>query len=250
TLSAGLALWEGRTGDAREAVAQALDLVAGSDDVWLVAPVLWHGLRAEGDRAERARAVGDPAEARAAARAAAALVTRAAGLHDTAAPAVRPVVAAYESLCRGEEARAAGDPDPEVWAAAARRWTSLDQPYPAAYGRFREAEAVLAGRARSTRAAAALRAAHHAALRLGANRSAATLKRLPSGPLGTSRHRPPRQPAPHHPPPAGAPTVRSTPSRPASATCSHSSSRAAATRRWRPPSSSPRRRPASTCRTS
>src|SRR5581483_9130842 len=54
TLSAGLALWEGRTGDAREAVAQALDLVAGSDDVWLVAPVLWHGLRAEGDRAERA----------------------------------------------------------------------------------------------------------------------------------------------------------------------------------------------------
>ena len=168
TLSAGLALWEGRTGDAREAVAQALDLVAGSDDVWLVAPVLWHGLRAEGDRAERARAVGDPAEARAAARAAAALVTRAAGLHDTAAPAVRPVVAAYESLCRGEEARAAGDPDPEVWAAAARRWTSLDQPYPAAYGRFREAEAVLAGRARSTRAAAALRAAHHAALRLGA----------------------------------------------------------------------------------
>ena len=163
TLSAGLALWEGRTEDAREAVIQALDLVAGSDDVWLVAPLLWHGLRAEGDRAERARAVGGPADAQAAA-----LVNRAAGLHHNAAPAVRPVVAAYESLCRGEEARAAGDPDPEVWAAAARRWTALDQPYPAAYGRFREAEAVLAGRARSTRAAAALRAAHDAALRLGA----------------------------------------------------------------------------------
>src|SRR5256885_12558023 len=50
TLSAGLALWEGRICDAREAVARALDLVAGSDDFWLVAPVQWHGLRAAGHR--------------------------------------------------------------------------------------------------------------------------------------------------------------------------------------------------------
>ena len=168
TLAAGLALWEGRIPDAREAVAQALDIVEGSDDVWLVAPVLWHGLRAEGDFAEQARAVGDPAGAEAGARAATALVARAAALHQHAAPAVRPVVAAYETLCRGEETRAAGDPDPDVWAAAARRWASLDQPYPAAYARFREAEAALAGRARSARAADALRAAHEVAARLGA----------------------------------------------------------------------------------
>ena len=167
TLSAGLALWEGRTADAREAVARALALVAGSDDVWLVAPVLWHGLRAEGDRAERARAVGDRAEAEAAADAAGALVERAAALQRGAAPAVRPVVAAYEALCRAERSRAAGAADPEAWAAAAEQWAALGQPYPSAYARFREAEAVLSAQARSTRAAAALRAAHDVALRLG-----------------------------------------------------------------------------------
>src|SRR5207244_9592720 len=154
------------------------------------APVLWHGLRAEGDRAERARAVGDRAEAEAAARAGEALVERAAALQRGAAPAVRPVVAAYEALCRAEATRAAGqadpeatrpagpaDPeairavgpaDPEAWAAAAEQWGALDQPYPSAYARLREAEAVLAGRARSARAGRALRAAHDVALRLGA----------------------------------------------------------------------------------
>jgi DNA-binding CsgD family transcriptional regulator len=112
--------------------------------------------------------VGDRAEVHAAVGAAGALVARATALHRNAAPAVRPVVAAYESLCRGEAGRATGDPDPEIWAATARRWTSLDQPYPAAYARFREAEAALAGRARSVRATQSLRAAHEVARRLGA----------------------------------------------------------------------------------
>jgi DNA-binding CsgD family transcriptional regulator/tetratricopeptide (TPR) repeat protein len=168
TLSAGLALWELRIADAREAVERALELVTGSDDVWLVAPVLWHGLRAEGDRAERARAVGDRAGSRAAADAAATLVERAGALQRGAAPAVRPVVAAYEALCRAEGSRAAGASDPEAWTAAAEQWAVLDQPYPSAYARFREAEAVLAGHARSTRAAKALLAAHEVAARLGA----------------------------------------------------------------------------------
>lgn len=179
TLAAGLALWEGRTGDAREAVARALELVAASDDVWLVAPVLWHGLRAEGDRAERARALGDRAEAAAAAADATGLVERARALQEGAAPAVRPVVAAYEALCVAEGLRAgapvgvgagsADPPDPAgAWAEAAERWAALGQPYPSAYARFREAEALLARQARSARAGAALRAAHEVALRLGA----------------------------------------------------------------------------------
>jgi DNA-binding CsgD family transcriptional regulator/tetratricopeptide (TPR) repeat protein len=169
TLAAGLALWEGRLGAAREAVVRALDLVAGSDDVWLVAPVLWHGLRADADRAERARAVGDRVEAKAAADAAADFLEQARALEAGAAPAVRPVVAAYEALCRAEERRAAGVGDPEAWADAAERWAALDQPYPSAYARYREAEAVLAGQARSARAAQALRAAHDVALGLGAS---------------------------------------------------------------------------------
>jgi DNA-binding CsgD family transcriptional regulator/tetratricopeptide (TPR) repeat protein len=182
TLTAGLALWEGRLDDARDAVARALALVAGSDDVWLVAPVLWHGLRSEGDRADRARALGDRGEAEAAAGAAARLVGRAEALQRGAAPAVRPVVAAYEALCRAEAIRAAGTgvgrsgpagrgeagSGAAEWAAAAEQWAALGQPYPSAYARFREAEAVLAGHARSARAATALRAAHEVAVRIGA----------------------------------------------------------------------------------
>jgi DNA-binding CsgD family transcriptional regulator len=168
TLTAGLALWEGEIVAAREAVVRALDLVAGSDDVWLVAAVLWHGLRADAELADRARAVGDRVEAKAAADAAAGFLEQARALQAGAAPAVRPVVAAYEALCRAEERRAAGAPDPEAWAAAAGQWAALGQPYPSAYARFHEAEAVLAGQARSARATQALRDAHDVAVRLDA----------------------------------------------------------------------------------
>jgi DNA-binding NarL/FixJ family response regulator len=78
------------------------------------------------------------------------------------------VVAAYDALCRAEERRAAGADDPDLWADASDRWAALDQPYPAGYARFREAEAVLSVQARSARAAQVLRAAHEAAVRLGA----------------------------------------------------------------------------------
>jgi DNA-binding CsgD family transcriptional regulator len=131
-------------------------------------------------------------------------------LHEGAAPAVRPVVAAYEALCLAEGLRATGDNgarpggtgdrdpgnaepggtgdrhpeigrrrgggaepqagggDAEAWADAGKRWGDLDQPYPAAYARFREAEARLGRQARSARAAALLREAHEVATRLGA----------------------------------------------------------------------------------
>jgi len=143
-------------------------------------------------------------------------VARAVALHATAAPAVRPAVAAYESLCRGEAARAAGDADPDVWAAAAGRWAALDQPYPAAYARFREAEAVLAGRARSTRAAGALQAAHEAARRLGAEpfrreiEALARRARLDVGPrpAGPARRPRPTAPGPAAPAPLGGLTPR------------------------------------------
>lgn len=169
TLAAGLALWEGRVADAREAVVRALELVAGSDDAWLVAALLWHGIRAEGDDAVRARTLGDGVEAKAAADAAAGLLERARALQEGSAPAVRPVVAAYEALCRAEERRAAGADDAGVWAEAAERWAAFDQPYPSAYARYREAVAYLRSQSRSARAAQALRTAHATAVRLGAD---------------------------------------------------------------------------------
>jgi DNA-binding NarL/FixJ family response regulator len=149
-------------------VVRALDVVAGSEDSWLVAALLWHGIRAEGDEAVRALALGDRVDAKARAVAAAALLDQARTLEEQSAPAVRPVVAAYDALCRAEERRAGGASDPEIWAEAAERWAALDQPYPSAYARFREAEAALATTARSARAARVLRAGHAGALRLGA----------------------------------------------------------------------------------
>jgi DNA-binding CsgD family transcriptional regulator/tetratricopeptide (TPR) repeat protein/energy-coupling factor transporter ATP-binding protein EcfA2 len=171
TLQAGLALWQGRPADARRAVAAGLALVAGSEDVWLVAPLLWHGLRAEGDRAERARAeggAGDVGEAEATAADLLADAHRLASRSVDVALPVRDVVAAYVALCEAEFNRVTAAADPQAWAGAAARWNELGHPYPGAYARWREAEVLLSCRYRSRRAAEALRTAHEVAVGLGA----------------------------------------------------------------------------------
>jgi DNA-binding CsgD family transcriptional regulator/tetratricopeptide (TPR) repeat protein len=173
TLQAGLALWQGKPDEARRAVAAGLVLVSGSEDVWLVAPLLWHGLRAEAERAEQARARARPfeAEAEEVEATAADLLDDARRLsHRSMAVAlpVRDVVAAYLALCEAEFGRVAGAADPDTWAAAAARWYELGHPYPAAYATWREAEALLARRYRSARATEALHTAHQVAADLGA----------------------------------------------------------------------------------
>jgi DNA-binding CsgD family transcriptional regulator/tetratricopeptide (TPR) repeat protein len=173
TLQAGLALWQDRPEEARRAVASGLALVSGSEDVWLVAPLLWHGLRAEGERAEGARARSGPdgAGTDEVEATAADLLDEARRLsHRSLAVAlpVRDVVAAYLALCEAEFGRVAGAADPEAWAAAAARWDALGHPYPAAYATWREAEALLVRRYRSSRATEALQAAHTVAVDLGA----------------------------------------------------------------------------------
>jgi DNA-binding CsgD family transcriptional regulator len=172
TLRAGLDLWLGRPEHAREAISRGIMAsINGSDDVWLLAPLIWHGLRAEADLAELARARRDTAALENATTIAAGLWTQVqnlAGDSRDAAPSIQQAIAAYLRLCQGEAARASGQPDPEVWAEAARRWLELQQPYPAAYAQWREAEALLAERSRSSRATEALRSAHQVAVRLGA----------------------------------------------------------------------------------
>ncbi|MGH8974803.1 MAG: LuxR C-terminal-related transcriptional regulator, partial [Acidimicrobiia bacterium] len=221
TLQAGLALWQGRPEEARRAVADGLALVAGSEDVWLVAPLLWHGLRAEGDRAERARAHGVGGEAEEAAATAADLLDETRRLAnrsvDVALP-VRDVVAAYLALSEAELGRVTGAGDPQRWADAAARWNELSHPYPGAYATWREAEVLLARRHRSARATAALRAAHEVALRLGAEpfrRQVEALARrgrvpLPEpGPAGVDPPEPaPAGPGGEHPSPLSSLTRR------------------------------------------
>ncbi|OLB73362.1 MAG: LuxR family transcriptional regulator [Actinobacteria bacterium 13_2_20CM_2_71_6] len=165
TLRAGLAMWRGQHTDARRAVQQGLRTeLSRSDDVWLLAPLIWHGLRAEAEA--RASGADEPDE-----KAIAHLRDCAERIaHTSAAPAgpVRDAVSGYQELCDAEIGRLEGRSEPAAWAHAAEIWERRQHPYPAAYARLRQAEALFAQRTRNAEGTAALRAAYDTARRLGA----------------------------------------------------------------------------------
>ena len=72
------------------------------------------------------------------------------------------------ALARAEAARAAGRPEPELWAAAAHAWDALGRPFEVAYARWREGEALLAEGGRRAEARDRLAEAALIAHRLGA----------------------------------------------------------------------------------
>lgn len=171
TLEAGLAMFEGRLDDARAAVGAGLEKLSASQEVWFAAPLAWHGLRAEADRAEAARARRRNEEIESARIRARELLDRLEHLSarlDPAATAVHRAAAVYSLMCTGEWSRLQGASSPETWEQVAATWDEMGQPYPAAYARWRVAEALLQRRARSAPAADALRWAHAAAVALGA----------------------------------------------------------------------------------
>lgn len=130
--AATLALAERDPAAAREHAATALS----SPPEPLYTPVLlWLGIRAEADAAEGERAHGRAVE-----------LTRADELL-----AAFPE-GAHRELALAERARAAGAADPALWRAAGDRFDALGEPYPAAYARLREAEALLTGGNRRTAA--------------------------------------------------------------------------------------------------
>ncbi len=132
-----------RAGDldgARGAVAQALDeLETCTDDVMRIARVSAVGLAVEADRAQRARDLCEPADARDA------LVR--ARIHmqrlRAAAQSGGAVERAWRESGAAELARARGRGDPALWAKAAAAWEALERPYPAAVALHREAEALV-----------------------------------------------------------------------------------------------------------
>ncbi len=147
---------ERRTGDldaARTAIDDALDrLDFCSQDVARMARVAATGVRVEADAAVRARDLGeDPSFA---VGTAAGLIARV----EACAEGDRPVEAAFLASARAEEARAAGNDDPELWTAAVGAWEALGRPYRAAQGRRRKAEALLARGERDSAAASAVEA--------------------------------------------------------------------------------------------
>jgi ATP/maltotriose-dependent transcriptional regulator MalT len=156
-----------RQGDltaARAAVDETLDRIEFcTEDLRMVALAAATGVAVEADVAERARDLGDDAEAAAALGRAEDLMLRVRALEDDAGP----VELALRATAEADAARAAGGADPELWDEAARAWEGIGRPYPAAQARLAQAEAHLE-RDEREEAAEALRAAHPVARRLGA----------------------------------------------------------------------------------
>ncbi|MGW0505592.1 helix-turn-helix transcriptional regulator [Micromonospora sp. NPDC003241] len=162
TLRAGLAMWQGRHDVARHAVQRGLTETR-SDDLVILAVLVWHGLRAEAEaHASRTVAVDQSAVRRLRE-----IADRVAGRSVPAARPVRDVVDGYLALCAAEVSRL-DDSDPELWGRAAAEWDRRNHPYPAAYARLRQAEALLARRRRTATAGRLLRQAYQAAQGLGA----------------------------------------------------------------------------------
>ncbi|MEU4400854.1 helix-turn-helix transcriptional regulator [Micromonospora orduensis] len=162
TLRSGLAMWEGRHDVARQAVQRGLT-ESRSDDVTILSALVWHGLRAEAEaHASRTVAV-DPT----AVRRLRDVAERVARKSASAAGPVRSVVDGFLALCAAEVSRLDGS-DPELWAASVAEWDRRNHPYPAAYSRLRQAEALLARRSRVATAGKLLRAAYQVAQGLGA----------------------------------------------------------------------------------
>jgi DNA-binding CsgD family transcriptional regulator len=70
--------------------------------------------------------------------------------------------------CEAELARLQGRNDAELWAAAAKAWERLGEPYPTTYAHWRQAEALLLGGSGREGVEPLLRATHQTASELGA----------------------------------------------------------------------------------
>jgi DNA-binding CsgD family transcriptional regulator/tetratricopeptide (TPR) repeat protein len=155
-----------RRGDlegAGAAVDEAIDRIEYcSEDIVRIAALAVAGLAVEGDAGELARDRRDET-------AAAAVRTRADALLERARLAAESgwvVEAAQLATAEAEYARATGAGPASLWATAAERWDGIGRPYPAAYARWREAEALMAARDRDGAVRAAT-AALASARRLG-----------------------------------------------------------------------------------
>ncbi|NED54173.1 response regulator transcription factor, partial [Micromonospora aurantiaca] len=163
-LRAGLAMWQGRHDLARQAVQRGLT-ESRSDDVIVLATLAWHGLRAEAEAAASRTIEVDPNAVRRLRE----VVDRVTGKSAKAGAPVRYVAEGFLALCDAELSRLDdGRGDPALWERSAVEWDRRNHPYPAAYSRLRQAEALLARRSRVATAGKLLHRAYAMAQSLGA----------------------------------------------------------------------------------
>jgi DNA-binding CsgD family transcriptional regulator len=167
-LVAEAALEQGRPEDAYEHVQRALALIAGTDDTTFGLEMRALGVRALADRLDDARTSGRRFDAAKARLLAVELVEEA---ERTVAASGEgrhaPRTTALASMCAAEHSRLHRS-DPDLWEESVSRWEAACEPYPAAYCRWREAEALLEGRAGRSRASECLELAWQAAAKMGA----------------------------------------------------------------------------------
>ena len=164
-LTAELALWAGRPGDAVEEVRRVLALHTSADVTIFCGRLLATGMRACADLAEQARARQDEPAATAALASAdglASWVDEQAGAPFTDHPSEARIPGDRASW-DAERTRLAGTSDPDAWTAAAKAWDDLGRPHNAGYAWWRQAQAQLDAGQPATLAAATLRAAAAAA---------------------------------------------------------------------------------------
>jgi DNA-binding CsgD family transcriptional regulator len=170
---AELALWEGDDQAASAAITEGLGWRARLEPSRALSqhssPLYALALRLAADQAERAaarRAAHDLTQLQKQAASVAAELDQ---LVSSGVPTARhPGVRCYLLLAQAERSRLERASDTDRWHGAAAAWERLTRPFEAAYARFRQAEALLAGGAACRQAEAALRPAHQTAVALGA----------------------------------------------------------------------------------
>ena len=173
-VAAEVELWAGRPAAAYELVLNALTVLKDTDEDYRAGIPAALGLRALGDLAETQRDERSRQRQRAQLHELLRLTSR----HpDDPLSHRSDYDDAWELTERAELGRAEERTDPDQWAQAAGQWDLLGHPLPAAYCRWREAEARLSDGVHVA-GIAALRRAYQGALRLGAHRQVAELESL------------------------------------------------------------------------
>ncbi len=166
SMSAQLAVREGRLEDARAAAARGLALVEGTDEGGRLIKLVWIALMVEAEDAERAGALGEPFDV-ADAETLRARLDSACRRPGQWAEGAHYAALAEAELTRLDHALGRGKPSPAAWQAAAEGFSALGLPWLVAYARLREAEAFVAAGDRNG-AADPLAAALETAVEMGA----------------------------------------------------------------------------------
>jgi DNA-binding CsgD family transcriptional regulator len=153
---AEVALWDGRLSDGRTAVADGLAMLAAAEEPYWIARLCRIGLAIEAAAAEQARGRRSGGEYQTVRERAAGLLDRIRSASSAPDVVLTPALAASMLTAEAEWSRVDGQSDPERWASSAGAWEALSHPWPSAYARWRQAEALLAARAPRAAARSAL----------------------------------------------------------------------------------------------